>query len=76
MSHDYSYEPVSLQQWSAGLMTVITFHNSLSLVSTVSGKMPTFVKKMPIETMDEMNSGVKEEITRRKRTPGSSAGQV
>ena len=57
-------------------MTVITFHNSLSLVSTVSGKMPTFVKKMPIETMDEMNSGVKEEIIRRKRTPGSSAGQV
>ena len=57
-------------------MTVITFHNSSSSVSTVSGKMPTFVKKKPIETMDEMKSGVKEEITRRKRTPGSSAGQV
>ena len=57
-------------------MTVITFHNSSSLVSTVSGKMPTLVKKKPIETMDEMKSGVKEEITRSKRTPGSSAGQV
>ena len=57
-------------------MTVITFHNSSSLVSTVSGKMPTFVKKKPIEMMDEMKSGVKEEITRSKRTPGSSAGQV
>ena len=58
------------------LMTEITFLNSLSLVSTVSGKMPTFAKKKPIETMDEMKSGVKEEITRRKRTPDSSAGQV
>ena len=58
------------------LMTVIIFLNSSSLVSTVSGKMPTFAKKKPIETMDEMKTGVKEEITRRKRTPGSPAGQV
>lgn len=58
------------------LMTEITFLNSSFLVSTVSGKMPTFAKKKPIETMDEMKSGVKEEITRRKRTPDSSAGQV
>lgn len=57
-------------------MTEITFLNSSSLVSTVSGKMPTFAKKKPIETMDEMKSGVKEEITRRKRTPDSSAGLV
>ena len=58
------------------LMTEITFLNSSSLVSTVSGKMPTLAKKKPVETMDEMKSGVKEEITRRKRTLYSSAGQV
>ena len=57
-------------------MIEITFLNSSSLVSAVSGKMSTFAKKKPIETMDEMKSGVKEEITRRKRTPDSSAGQV